>query len=463
MKMKKITTFLLLVCMLVGVFGKVNVYAASSTESSFNDFVFNFRLIDEYGDYKYKVDVTDSDSYKIIHVINNSMHSAVIISKNTFSYTRTYIVDWLTNDSYATDTATGTAACCSGNSDDAIVYLSNVIIGGDCTLTGSFYGTFDATGYSGDELYQAYYEILCGNSPDGFTRDTSGFDEDSATYDKNLGYLQNVKFTALYSSLWDEVTNSYKKDDVNGKYRFQWGNLSTSGFDLTTSNTFIRLYTSVGVYDSVNEFENLCNNFPKNFIQQYPASELQLRISISDFLAGSQDDFDEIYSSTLAATWITKGYYRRDTSFLQIVNCDDAGNWTYGGYLKIYVNEDGDLIGYPVTPDGGIDIDSGGSQEIPTDEEITGDSGSNGDNSEGDGDDSGDDDDFSFNWSDTPDLLSDIASFFTFVLDAVKDLINQVGDFPALFGRVLAFLPDAIQTAILTGFVMAIILRVFGR
>lgn len=283
------------------------------------------------------------------------------------------------------------------------------------------------------------------------------FDESTATYDKTLGYLQNVKFTTGYLKVWDETLNKYvKKDDFSGKYRFQWGNISTSGFDLTTTNTYVRLYTSVGVYSKTNEYaENLCNGFPKNFINQYAASDLQLVIDINSFLAGSQNDFDKVYDATPIGTWLFKGYYRQDTVYLQIVNCDDSGNWSYGGYLKITTNKDGDIVGTPVTPDGGRDIDDGANQDIPSDEVIGVDWPDVWDDEDGN-DDADDTNGISFNWSSLSDLFSDFMNF-------LSGLVVQVSDFPALFNKILAFLPDVIQTGITAGFVVAIVLRVLGR
>ena len=199
----------------------------------------------------------------------------------------------------------------------------------------------------------------------------NSFFEDVADYDETLGYVKDVELTTAYLKVWDEFLNGFKKaENQDGELRIKWDSISTSGFDLTSANTFVRVFTTPWVhYTKDNEWYT--DTMQLYEVGQSENSSLYFRVPLADFWSASQDAYDSLYEKVGTWDFMTRGGVRVDEISLQIIHQNEDGSWAYGGYLQIREDVNtGKFITKCVKPSGGIDDSSnaGGEQTVEKNE-----------------------------------------------------------------------------------------------
>lgn len=442
---KKIITFLLLMCMLIGF--ETIVYAAASSASEYEGFVFNFRKIDEYGDYKYNAIVT-GDKYLFIRVVNGAQQTVVAISDSSFSLKSEYIVDWLTNDSYVTDSSTVNAVSYSVKNGDnnALLYIYNVFSGVDCSITGEFAGTLDHTIYQSDAsaYYQALYDILCGGSPDGYTPNDEVFNFATSTYDENIGSLKNIKLYAIKYT--EHGSASTGLIDFTSKYTYSL--TTTTGFDLSREGANVQY-----VIKKKGGYKTLLGDYfslPTVMSDYYLAGNGKNYFYVDSDISIALNKVFRTDDVPLSASLDYTDYvYLRPVYF-------DGTKFYYGNWSKTYSNQNGGLVIENGVTDGEGGVIS--SEDDGEDDDFT----PNGEKDEtpigtGDG----------TSLEDAEQNLIESFDDFEGLLDSffngINSLLNGIGKVPELIGQVFTAFPDSIIAAIGIGLVLAIVLRVLGR
>lgn len=285
------------------------------------------------------------------------------------------------------------------------------------------------------------------------------FDESTATYSKDIGYLQNVKKSLRY------VGDDYNSPDtMNGAsyLRFSYSGKTNTGFDVTSSNVRVSLYSSFRGYYYTSLAQALKNN-RNHSNANVLLNEKKLFNSYSDYGGLSvTTDYDSLYNlhsadieklDSLNGTIWVKATPNFD-HWLRVEVYED-GAWKYGPWVRI-INDTGTAVGQDsatgVTPDGTVDAESGYGDGTPVDRDS------------GAGETMEDADNNAINSSDyvTIDNLS-LDSAMEYFINSLHSMISSVGEFPAVIGQLFSGFPAVVIASIGLGFIIAIILRVIGR
>lgn len=302
--------------------------------------------------------------------------------------------------------------------------------------TFKFDGNFD---FSSDttHIFEHYLQrvgnVFLGGTDDAMSEDTPDFNQDDAEYNQDLGYLSGIKRS--YKTVGINDDGSASADVISFEQRILFNKLSTTDFDLTMGNSYIRVFVTPAVYDKSDK--EILNCSTRYFVNQYPSKDLTFNITEEELDLAAKEFWDK--ADTLGFRWneLINKYKRNDTLWLQIINYDGK-EWQYGGYVKLKGSYDNDNSASAETP-------SGDEDEYNEDVDV----------SEGTGGTSEDADD-----NVKPLHPNDSFTDFESMLDA---LTRGLMDFPELVGKVFSFLPKEFVTMLLAGLSCVIVLRILGR
>ena len=279
------------------------------------------------------------------------------------------------------------------------------------------------------------------------------FNMDTAEYVQDLGYLKNIHMVSGQRSDMSDIEDNLSgferfivtvvngvvntSYDPNLQRRVKFGQYSSTNFDLTKEGTYIRVYSTMTIWNS--SMKEKIKSGERRYFDQFDATSLQFDFYHHKFMLVGQGDYTKIMSDP--AFFIkasSHGYVRSDVFWFQICHWDGT-KWQYGDYTKMTLNGDGTAESIAVTPDDDYIPDS---EDTPT-------------TSEGSGDSMDDIEDNSTVVTDS-DSFTDFAS----ILDG---LAEGIGQFPTLVGKVFSFLPPAFIGMLVAGLAVIIVIRILGR
>lgn len=272
------------------------------------------------------------------------------------------------------------------------------------------------------------------------------FDQETADYVKDIGYLQNVTRKIAYTFDGDGDRQNF----TEVKYRITWDSVTNTGFDVTADNVYVSFYNQVLGYKQNLPFgkkQEVVGS--KVFIDKVKGSDLSMTFYQTDINEKCAEDLAKLDYTPLLQT-----IGRNDAEWFRIeVYHPDTGTYSYGGWVKIAEKGDGDQSATTTTwepdPDGGDndvqDSDGGYDDGERTPTDIGG--GNTMDEAEDNMKPVDTTNDFSF---------TDFAS----ILDSLAD---GIGQFPQLVAKVFSFLPSAFIGMLVAGLAVVIICRIIGR
>lgn len=283
------------------------------------------------------------------------------------------------------------------------------------------------------------------------------FNQDEAEYVQDLGYLKNINIISGQRSDMTNIEDDALADRsgferfmftvvnnlVNTGYdpdlqrRVKFGQFSSTNYDLTKQGTYIRVYSTMTIWN--NSMTEKIKSGERRFFKQFDSSSLKFDFFHHEFMMVGEGDFTEVMSNP--AFFLSAGthrYLRSDIYWFQIVHWNGT-NWQYGDFTKVTLNKNGTADSVAVTPN---------DEYIPDSEDKPG-------TSEGTGDSMDDIEDSSTEVTDSEN--------FTDFVSILNSLVDGIGEFPALVGKVFSFLPTAFIGMLVAGLALIIVLRIAGR
>ena len=316
-----------------------------------------------------------------------------------------------------------------------------------------------STSVSGD------YEILCstlpvvyqyGDSSTFFEKLTSGSSGGSSgggssgSYDNELGYLQNIKYTAL------KTGNSSNTGDSDYRFKVSYSLKTSTGVSLKDEGVGVQWLVKLkGGYETLmGEYNSLPTVNSSYYHIMDKSNHFYIDSGLYNDLVNEFRTSDVPFTASLKyTTYIYCRPYRFSSS----------GN-TYGLWSRIDNKGGVTTINNGTTSTGDVSKESDGE-----DDDFISESTSTNKPEFGSGTDW---DDAESNAGPTDSIgtvignnfnFGDVLSIFNSFKSGLGEFIKAMGDFPQLIAKTFPFLPTFITSAIGLGFLMAVVLRLLGR
>lgn len=289
----------------------------------------------------------------------------------------------------------------------------------------------------------------------------SGSGGSSGTYDDSLGYLKNVKCTALVIN--DKVQDGNSPNEYAGdkKYKLSYSYTTSSGFDLRSSGADVQFYVKIkGGYTTLT------------------GKYHSLPTALSDsYKAGNGNNYFYIGGDSNVSLNVLFGQFRNEASLFAktidstiYVYMRPVSNGKYGGWTRCKFDngvisgtknmevdtgttKDGTITKENDGEDDGLIIDSSSSSSVA--------SGSGKDFNDAESNASVKPSDGSQITGDINTL--DILEIFKSFRSWLSEFVGSFGEFPSLIAKTFPFLPAVITSGISIGFAVSIVLRILGR
>lgn len=423
---KQMTVFTMLVCLLAGLFGSITVFAStfviSSNEFAQADACFTVNFIPSNSginhDVKYNITSANSDIlYFAIRDIDTC--SVVVVSKSS-SISVKYDYYEHIFDSNGESYRLHSGNSCSGYVSSYNGYYMNYI----CTfattkfnVSGNVVGTFDLT-----KTDKPYYELigdyLTGIVDDSFTLNIPSFDQSTAVYDSNIGYLKDIVYqNALVNGAYDSTMY----------HEFRWNTLTTTGCDLTKDDYDVQYYFKVNAnYTALSGSSGTVGPYQTDTYNVKDTSDYCYKIDLPSE-SGIYYDLLQKVRNELPFITLNESYTRQ--LYLRPV-AYSGGQWKYGGWTRVTFDSNG-----------GSTVDNMFESHYTADDM----------ESDGQGGDTGNVDN-SYSGSSNMGTGSDIdsainngnssATVNTDVVDNAKSIVSQIGEVPVIISEIFSFLPQ---------------------
>lgn len=273
-----------------------------------------------------------------------------------------------------------------------------------------------------ESCYERVYDFLYTGNQDGFD-----FSVWSGNYDSGIGVLKDVSMRLAYPDGAGNVDRVLS--------RFYYSSKTTTGYNVESDGTKIRLYESVTYYKRSDD--SVYSEGPKILVGTFDATKLQITYNVNDAFALTTESTDSQY---IASPWtiVSKQLVRNDRIYLQVI--DSSGN--YGNYLRIGGQSDnGNKHPQDVVDEDGniVSSEDGGYSNEDTDTKVgTSDDGSV---------------ESAFNDANSkPDPSITIGSIDD-AIGAANGMLSMIGNIPIAISKLLSFLPSWCLNYLATVFV----------
>ena len=326
-----------------------------------------------------------------------------------------------------------------------------------CTARKYVDGIAKGTGYTG----------VLGNNIYSFSDDELGLGffgssgASSGSYDDSLGYLKNVKCTALVVN--DKVQDGNSPNEYAGdkKYKLSYSYTTTSGYDLRADGADVEFLVKIkGGYTTLT---GKYHSLPTALSDSYKAGNGKNYFYIG---GDSNVSLNELFGqfrneASLFAKTIDSTIY----VYMRPVSNGKYGGWTrckfdngvISGTKNMEVDtgttKDGTITKENDGEDDGLIIDSSSSSSVA--------SGSGKDFNDAESNATVKPSDGSQITGDINTL--DILEIFKSFRSWLSEFVGSFGEFPSLIAKTFPFLPAVITSGISIGFAVSIVLRILGR